>query len=74
MKDEKTDATSNFKHQTSNLSTVRLKKSHPCGGNEFTVIREGPMVTLRCLQCGSFVRMSREKYEKSVKEKEKSDS
>jgi hypothetical protein len=62
--------TSNFKHQTSNSSsdgrTVRLKKPHPCGGNEFTVIRESVIVTLRCNTCESFVRMPREKYVKAV--------
>jgi hypothetical protein len=43
-----------------------LKKSHPCGGDVFEVVREGPEVTLRCAGCGSFVRMAREKYQKST--------
>ena len=71
MKNRKTDSissvsTSNFKLQTSNSPTVRLRKHHPCGGDTFTVVREGPVVTLRCLTCGSFVRMDRGKYEKAV--------
>jgi hypothetical protein len=46
--------------------SVRLRKPHPCGGAEFNVVREGPMVTLRCTNCGSFIRMTREKYEKAA--------
>jgi len=48
-------------------ATVRLRKPHPCGGAEFTVIRVGPVVTLRCKKCASFVRLSRERFEKSLK-------
>jgi hypothetical protein len=61
--------TSNFKQQTSNSSSgarvVRLKKPHACGGNEFTVIRESVIVTVKCTTCGSFIRLPREKFEKS---------
>jgi hypothetical protein len=63
--------TSNFKHQTSNSSSgakvVRLKKPHPCGGNEFTVVRESVVVTLKCSTCESIVRIPRDKYLKSLK-------
>jgi len=48
---------------------VRLKKPHPCGGNEFLVIRESVIVTLKCNTCGSFVRLPRDKFEKAVKDK-----
>ncbi len=63
--------TSNFKHQTSDSSSggriVRLKKPHPCGGNEFTVVRESVVVTLKCFTCDSIVRIPRDKYLKSLK-------
>jgi hypothetical protein len=63
--------TSNTKHQTSNLSSdtkvVRLKKKHPCGGSEFTIIRTSVLVTLKCNTCGAFVRMEKGRYEKSLK-------
>jgi len=64
--------TRNSKHQTPNSSSsakvVRLKKNHPCGGNEFTVVRESVVVTLKCNTCGSFVRMERGRFEKSLKD------
>jgi hypothetical protein len=66
MKNRKTDTTSNSKQQSANLPFVRLKKPHPCGGTEFTVVREGPVVTLRCQTCQSFIRMPRDKFEKTV--------
>ena len=70
-KNNSSKTTSNTKHQTSNSSSgakvVSLKKLHPCGSSEFTVIRESVIVTLKCNTCGSFVRMERERYEKSLK-------
>ena len=70
MKNRKTTTTSNVERQTSTsitAQTVKLRKPHPCGGNEFTVIREGPVVTLRCTACESIVRLSKDKYMKSFK-------
>jgi len=46
--------------------TVTLKKPHPCGGREFTLIQMGPEVVLRCSQCESLIRIRREKFEKAV--------
>jgi hypothetical protein len=68
MKNRKPDSTSDFKQKTPNCSaaTVRLRKPHPCGGHEFAVVREGPVVTLRCRTCESIIRMTREKYGKAV--------
>ena len=57
------------RNSSSNVKIVRLKKPHPCGGNEFTVIRDSVLVTLKCNTCGSFVRMEREKYEKVLRDK-----
>ena len=65
--------TQNSEHGTLNSSSgariVRLKKPHPCGGNEFTVVRESVVVTLKCVTCGSFVRLPREKFEKISEDK-----
>jgi len=60
------------RHSSSNAKTVRLKKPHPCGGNEFTVVRESVVVTLRCNTCGSFVRMQKDKYLKSISSNQRS--
>jgi len=54
------------RNSSSNGCTVRLKKPHPCGSNEFTVIRDSVIVTLKCNTCGSFVRMEKGKYVKAV--------
>ncbi|MCJ7499973.1 DUF951 domain-containing protein [bacterium] len=53
-------------NSSSNAKTVRLKKPHPCGSSEFTVIRNSVVVTLKCNTCGSFVRMPKDKYLKAV--------
>jgi len=55
-----------IRNASSGAKVVRLKKIHPCGGNQFTVIRESVVVTLKCNTCGSFVRLPKEKYLKAV--------
>ena len=47
--------------------TVRLRKPHPCGSSEFTLIQMGPEVVLRCAGCQAVVRLQRKKYERAVK-------
>ena len=58
------------RNSSSNAKIVRLKKPHPCGSNEFTVIRNSVLVTLKGNTCGSFVRMEKNKYEKVLSAKE----
>jgi len=55
------------RHPSSDGKTVRLKKMHPCGGHEFTVVRDSVVVTLKCNTCGSFVRLPKGKFVKAVK-------
>lgn len=45
---------------------ILLKKPHPCGGKEWTVVRVGMDIKLRCLTCGREVKMLREKLEKQA--------
>jgi hypothetical protein len=52
---------------SSGVRVVRLKKSHPCGGEEFTVVRESVTVTLKCTTCDSIVRLEKGKFLKAVK-------
>ncbi len=47
---------------------VRLRKQHPCGSDEWRVIRLGADIGIRCLGCGRRVLLPRRKFEKSVKE------
>lgn len=44
-----------------------LKKPHPCGGQEFAVLRAGSDVHLRCLTCGRDLTLPRLKLEKNVR-------
>ena len=45
---------------------LTLKKKHPCGGKEFEVMRVGMDFRIKCLTCGSQMRIDRPKLEKSV--------
>ena len=47
---------------------VITRKSHPCGGNEWLVVRTGADIRLKCLKCGSFVMLDALKLEKRVKQ------
>ncbi len=46
---------------------LRMKKPHPCGCYEFTVLRVGMDFRIRCNQCGREVMISRFKCEKNIK-------
>ncbi|PHV69211.1 DUF951 domain-containing protein [Sporanaerobium hydrogeniformans] len=46
---------------------VQMKKPHPCGTNEWEVLRVGVDFKLRCLNCNHLIMLPREKFEKSVK-------
>ena len=47
---------------------VRMKKQHPCGNDEWEIMRVGMDFRIRCLKCGRMVMLPRPKFEKSVKE------
>ena len=47
---------------------VRLKKVHPCGSYEWTVVRLGADIGLRCLNCSRRVLMARTVLERRMKE------
>lgn len=47
---------------------VRLRKSHPCGGDAWEVLRAGMDVRARCLTCQHEVRMDRVRFERQVKQ------
>ena len=46
---------------------VRLSKTHPCGSNEWQVVRLGVDIGLKCLGCGRRVLLERRVFEKRVK-------
>ena len=46
---------------------VIMKKPHPCGGDQFRILRVGSDVRIVCTKCGRDLTLERTKLEKSVK-------
>lgn len=46
---------------------VMMKKEHPCGSNEWEIIRMGMDIRLKCTKCGRSVLMTRHDFERSLK-------
>lgn len=46
---------------------VMTKKNHPCGCNEWEILRVGMDFRIKCRKCGHMVMLPRTKFEKSVK-------
>ncbi len=47
---------------------VRLRKQHPCGGWEWTVVRIGADIGLVCNTCQRRLMMPRHKFRKAVRQ------
>lgn len=47
---------------------VKMRKTHPCGGDQWEIMRTGVDFRLKCLKCGRVIMLPRPKFEKSVKE------
>ncbi len=46
---------------------IIVKKNHPCGSNEFLVIRVGMDFKIKCAKCGHMIMVPRNKIEKKIK-------
>ncbi len=46
---------------------VRLKKKHPCGSNEWQVVRLGADIEIKCLKCQHRVLLKRSAFEHRVR-------
>ncbi len=44
-----------------------MKKQHPCGGTEFSVLRVGMDFKVKCTTCGRELMAPRKTIEKSIK-------
>ena len=44
-----------------------MKKNHPCGSNQFKILRVGSDVRVVCLGCSRDMTVDRIKFEKSIK-------
>lgn len=48
-------------------SVVVMKKQHPCGTNEWTIIRIGADIKIKCNNCGRSIMLSRIDFNKKLK-------
>ncbi len=48
-------------------SIVEMKKSHPCGNNQFLITRIGIDFKIKCCKCEHEVMVPRVKIEKNIK-------
>ena len=48
-------------------STVVMKKQHPCGYNEWEIVRVGADIKIKCLACGRTVLIPRIEFNKKLK-------
>lgn len=48
-------------------SKVIMKKEHPCGANEWEVIRLGADIKIKCLNCGRAIMLPRIEFNKKIK-------
>lgn len=48
-------------------SKVIMKKEHPCGTNEWEIIRVGADIKIKCLNCGRCIMLSRIEFNKKLK-------
>lgn len=46
---------------------VQMKKKHPCGSDQWSIMRVGADFRIKCSGCGRVVMLPRMKFEKSVK-------
>lgn len=47
---------------------VRLRKPHPCGGDEWTITRIGADIIAVCAQCGRRILLPREEFERRIRQ------
>ena len=52
---------------------IKTKKAHPCGGDEWEIMRVGMDFRIRCLGCGREVMVPRVKAEKNIKRIERTE-
>lgn len=45
---------------------VRMKKQHPCGSQNWEVMRMGMDIKIKCLGCGRVVMLPRSEFEKKM--------
>ena len=46
---------------------VKMRKTHPCGGDLWTITYVGADIKIRCEKCGRIVMLDRPTFEKRLK-------
>ena len=46
---------------------VEMKKQHPCGTNEWKIVRRGMDIRIKCQGCDHSVMIPRKQFEKKLK-------
>lgn len=46
---------------------VIMKKGHPCGTNEWEIVRLGADIKIKCIKCGRTIMMPRIEFNKKMK-------
>lgn len=46
---------------------VQMKKTHPCGSDEWEIIRVGADIKIKCKGCSRIIMLPRSEFEKKVK-------
>ncbi|GAC1314930.1 MAG: DUF951 domain-containing protein [Chloroflexota bacterium] len=46
---------------------ARLRKQHPCGGYDWTIVRVGADIGLTCTTCGHRIMLARSVFERRLK-------
>lgn len=48
-------------------TVVTMKKPHPCGGNDWKIVRIGADVKLQCATCLKYINLTRDELNRRVK-------
>jgi hypothetical protein len=54
-------------HEYKLSSIVVMKKEHPCGSNEWEVVRQGADIKIKCIKCGRSIMLPRIDFNKKIK-------
>ncbi|PWK16591.1 DUF951 domain-containing protein [Tumebacillus permanentifrigoris] len=46
---------------------VQMKKAHPCGANEWEILRLGMDIRIKCVKCGRSVLLPRRDFERNMR-------
>lgn len=48
-------------------SKVVMRKQHPCGTNEWVIVRVGADIKIKCIYCGRQIMLPRIEFNKKIK-------